>query len=97
MHFSLEKLINYKGNRYLLAKACIGYAKKVRFLEPDEYQKLERKDALVSLKHVLDEDVKYLLHESELFAEEDDDLFAAEDKPSVGLDQEGAINKRQPS
>ena len=72
MHFSLEKLVNFEGNRYELAKACMEYAKKVRFLEPDEYQKVGKKDTLVALKHILNEEVRYHRDEKEVLLEEED-------------------------
>ena len=59
MFFSLQKLLDYKGNRYALAKASMIYARKVRYLHKDEYKLAGEKDALVSLKHVLNEDVKF--------------------------------------
>ncbi len=74
MYFSLEKLINFDGNRYELAKACMAYAKKVRMLETDEYHSVGEKDALVALKAMLDEKIKYTMDQVELedFDELDD-------------------------
>jgi DNA-directed RNA polymerase subunit K/omega len=66
LHFSLEKLINFKGNRYELARASMEYAKKVRYLETDEYNRIGKKDALVALRAVLDDEIKYTLDEPEL-------------------------------
>lgn len=71
MYFSLEKLIDFKGNRYELARACMEYAKKVRMLETNEYNDVGEKDALVALKALLDGDIKYTKEESAL---EDDDF-----------------------
>lgn len=63
MYFSLEKLLNFKGNRYELARACMEYAKKVRYLESDEYHTVGEKDALVALKAVLDSKIRYTLEQ----------------------------------
>ncbi len=61
MYFPLDKLLNFKGNRYELARACMEYAKKVRYLAPDEYHRVGEKDALVAMKAVLDGDIRYTL------------------------------------
>ena len=61
MYFSLEKLVDYKGNRYELARACMEYAKKVRILEIDEYHEVNGKDALVAIKALLDGKIKYTM------------------------------------
>ena len=74
MYFSLKSLINFEGNRYELAKACMQYARKVRMLETDEYQAISEKDALVALKAILEGKIKYTMEEKELddFDEFDD-------------------------
>ncbi|HMB00092.1 MAG TPA: hypothetical protein VKS21_03810 [Spirochaetota bacterium] len=78
MYFSLKKLINYNGNRFELAKACMDYAHKVRYLQSDEYKEVGEKDALVALKAILDNDIKYTRDETEI----EDDFEDMEDKPS---------------
>ena len=74
MYFSLEKLVDYKGNRYELARACMEYAKKVRMLEIDEYHEVNGKDALVAIKALLDDKIKYTMDvmEDEDYDEIDD-------------------------
>ncbi len=67
----LEKLIDFKGNRYTLAKACSEYAKKARGLYPDEYESINNKDSVLALSHVLDHKISYSLEKSKF---EDDDL-----------------------
>ena len=64
LYFSLEKLINFDGNRYELARACMEYAKKVRMLETDEYHEVGEKDALVALKALLNGKIKYTMDET---------------------------------
>lgn len=79
MYFSLEKLLNYPGNRYALARAAMEYAKKVRILQTDEYVKSGEKDAVVAIDAVLNGDVKYKLNEpGERFTDEMDTLMNME-------------------
>lgn len=85
MHFSLEKLINYNGNRYELARATMEYAKKVRYLETEDYHKVSEKDALVALKAVLDGNIKFV-NDSNFQSDFDEDEFDDE--------TEGASNAR---
>jgi DNA-directed RNA polymerase subunit K/omega len=74
LYFSLKKLIDFKGNRYELARAAMEYAKKVRYLETDEYHKVGEKDALVALRAVLEGDIKYTLDEQDIVDDMDDEL-----------------------
>ena len=88
MHFSLKDLIDYRDNRYELATACIEYARKVRFLAGDEYRQVERKDALVSLKHILAEDISYGMSDDPI-EEVEEDIFAPrtlEEKAQQAMD-----------
>ena len=71
MYFSIEKLVDYTGNRYELAVACMQYARKVRMLETDEYHAVGEKDALVAIKALLDGKIKYTMDETDT---EDDDF-----------------------
>ena len=73
MHFSLEQLLNFKENKYELARACMEYAKKVRYLQPDEYHMTGEKDALVALRSVLDKQIHYTF---EVVNRDEIDLFA---------------------
>ena len=66
MYFPLKALINFKGNRYELAKACMEYAKKVRMLETNEYHAVGEKDALVALKALLEKKIKYTMDETDI-------------------------------
>lgn len=61
--FSLQKLLDFQGNRYELARAAMEYAKKVRYLQPDEYHATGEKDALVALRSVLDGKINYTLEQ----------------------------------
>ena len=67
----LKKLVDFKGNRYVLTKACNEYAKKVRYLSPDDYEKVKSKDSLLALSHMLEEEVSYTLEKPQF---EEDDL-----------------------
>lgn len=86
MYFSLEKLINYKGNRYELSKACMEYAKKVRYLESDEYHRVAEKDALVSLKAILDGKIQYT-REEVLLPDLEPDMPERESKMETEYDE----------
>lgn len=77
LFFSLEKLLDYKGNRYELARACMEYAKRVRYIAPDEYKKIGEKEALVALKHLLDKDIKYTSDPFEIEIYEDEASIVA--------------------
>jgi DNA-directed RNA polymerase subunit K/omega len=61
MHFSLKRLLDFQGNRYELARACMEYAKKVRYLQPEDYHSTGEKDALVAMRSVLDGNIHYTL------------------------------------
>ena len=69
--FYLKKLIDFRGNRYVLTKACNEYAKKVRNLFPDDYEKIKNKDSILALSHMLKDDISYTLEKPEF---EEDDL-----------------------
>lgn len=71
-YFSLEKLLDYQGNRYELARACMEYARRVRYLVPNEYQKMGEKEALVSLHHLLEGGIKYTSDRFEIEIYEDE-------------------------
>lgn len=75
MHFSLKELLDYEGNRYELARASMEYAKKVRYLETDEYHQVNEKDALVALKALLSGSIKYTLEEGDVEEVEDFEDF----------------------
>jgi len=89
VYFDLKKLIDYKGNRYELARAGMEYAKKVRYLETDEYHKVNEKDALVSLKAVLDEKIHFTMSDAdtERFEEEDEVFVEREGSYTADPDQ----------
>ena len=95
MHFSLEKLINYDKNRYELARACVEYAKKVRFLGLDEYQEVENKDALVALRHILDNKIHYHLKRSDEEMEESISKLSFEELEAF-LDKTDSIEHIKP-
>ncbi len=80
----LKKLINFKGNRFALTKACSEYAKKVRYLHPDDYEKIKNRDSVLSLDHVLNNEISYTLEKSEYDDELDRDslFFSSEEKES---------------
>ena len=71
-YFSLEKLLNYEGNRYELARACMEYARRVRYLVPNEYQRMGEKEALVALHHLLEGGIKYTSDRFEIEIYEDE-------------------------
>ncbi len=66
MYFSMEKLLNYQGNRYELAYVCIEYSKKLRYLSPAEYEAVGEKEALVAIDHLLEKKVHYTTDQEEI-------------------------------
>ena len=85
LYFSLKKLVNFSGNRYELARACMEYAKKVRMLETDEYHQVGEKDALVALKALLDGKIKYTMDETDVEEIDDMDELMQSPSPQMGL------------
>lgn len=82
MVFSYKKLLNYSENRYALAKACMEYSKKVRYLHADDCKKANDKDALVAIDHLLEGKVNFNLNRSEIELElSEDSLLLAQQTP----------------
>jgi DNA-directed RNA polymerase subunit K/omega len=59
------EIINYSGNRYLLTKAIMKRARQINFIGDEELESYNGKIASLSLKQILNEEVKYTLMEEE--------------------------------
>ena len=59
--------INYTGNRYLLCKAVMKRARQINFIGDDELEEYSGKITSLSLKQILEGDVKYLLQKEEKY------------------------------
>lgn len=93
MYFSYKKLLDYKENRYALAKACMEYAKKVRYLNSDEYTKSGDKDSLVAIDYLLEGKIQYTLNRSEIELDLSEDSIILTSQPKEeNQDTEDSIN-----
>ncbi len=82
----LEKILNYKGNRYELARACMEYVRCVRYLNKDDEQTHQRKEALIAIEHILDKNISYTADKFQIEIYQDEIKFmrnaqATDDKP----------------
>lgn len=59
------ELINVTGNRYLLSKAIMKRARQINFMGDEELQRFNGKIVSLSLKQLLDENIKYYIPEEE--------------------------------
>ncbi|BBM88808.1 hypothetical protein COTS27_00493 [Spirochaetota bacterium] len=71
----LEQLLNYKGNRYKIARACMEYVKCIRYLNKEEANSDQAKEVLVALKHILDNDIKHTSDKFEIELHQDEIEF----------------------
>jgi DNA-directed RNA polymerase subunit K/omega len=58
--FPTYDVIDYDGNRYLLAKAVMKRARQINFVGDDELDEFKNKIVSLSMKQILDGDIKYL-------------------------------------
>lgn len=94
MYFSYKKLLDYPDNRYALAKACMEYAKKVRYLHAEEYHEAADKDTLVAIDHLLEGKVNYTMDQSEIEIDlsEDSILLTNQPEPEQPEENENSFN-----
>ena len=59
------EIINYSGNRYLLTRAIMKRAREINFIGDEELEKCNGKIASLSLKQILNNEIKYTLVEDE--------------------------------
>ena len=89
MYFPLDKLLNYTGNRYQLARACMEYARRARYIDPEEYEKMGEKEALIALKHLLEGDVQFTADKFEVEIYEDEaEVIVSQMEEKRRLEQE---------
>ena len=58
------EIIDFTGNRYLLAKAVMIRARQINFMGDDELEKFNGKIASLALKQVLYNEIKYHIPET---------------------------------
>ena len=58
--FPTYDVIDYDGNRYLLAKAVMKRARQINFVGDDELDEFDSKIVSLAMKQILDGDIKYL-------------------------------------
>ncbi len=56
------KIIDYTGNRYLLARSVMIRARQINFLGDDKIEEYGGKIVSLSLQEVLDDEIKYKLN-----------------------------------
>jgi DNA-directed RNA polymerase omega subunit len=58
-------VIDYTGNRYMLAKAAMKRARQINFVGDESLESFRGKIVSLALKQVLDNEVKYMLSKEE--------------------------------
>ena len=58
--FPIYKVIDYDGNRYLLAKAVMKRARQINFLGDEKLEEFDNKIVSLSTNQILDGEIKYL-------------------------------------
>jgi DNA-directed RNA polymerase subunit K/omega len=58
--FPTYNVIDYDGNRYMLAKAVMKRARQVNFVGDEELDEFNNKIVSLAMKQILDGDIKYL-------------------------------------
>ena len=56
----IYSVIDYNENRYLLCKAIMKRARQINFLEDENLEEYQGKTVSLSLKQVIDEEIKFL-------------------------------------
>jgi DNA-directed RNA polymerase subunit K/omega len=59
------EIINYSGNRYLLTKAIMKRAREINFVGDEDLENYNGKIASLSLRQILNNEIKYTLMEDE--------------------------------
>lgn len=65
------EIVDFTGNRYLLAKAVMIRARQINFMGDEELEKFNGKIASLALKQVLYNEIKYYIPESEAKSREE--------------------------
>ncbi len=59
------EIINYSGNRYLLTRAIMKRAREINFVGDEDLENYNGKIASLSLRQILNNEIKYTLMEDE--------------------------------
>ena len=70
MLIPVYNVIDFTGNRYLLAKAAMKRARQVNFVGDESLESYRGKIVSLALKQVLDREVKYMISREETPAEQ---------------------------
>jgi DNA-directed RNA polymerase subunit K/omega len=62
---TIYEVIDYTGNRYLIAKAAMKRARQINFIGDEGLQKFNGKIVTLALKQVMDEEIKFMLSREE--------------------------------
>lgn len=57
----IYKIIDFNGNRYLISRAVMKRARQINFIGDEELETFDGKIASLSLKQILNNEVKYIL------------------------------------
>jgi DNA-directed RNA polymerase subunit K/omega len=57
----IYKIIDFNGNRYLISRAVMKRARQINFIGDEELETFDGKIASLSLKQILNDEVKYIL------------------------------------
>ena len=60
------EIINYSGNRYLLTRAIMKRAREINFVGDEDLGNYNGKIASLSLRQILNKEIKYTLMEDEI-------------------------------
>ena len=60
------EIINYSGNRYLLTRAIMKRAREINFVGDKDLENYNGKIASLSLRQILNAEIKYTLMEDEI-------------------------------
>ena len=60
------EIINYSGNRYLLTRAIMKRAREINFVGDEDLENYNGKIASLSLRQILNKEIKYTLMEDEI-------------------------------
>lgn len=62
----IHKIVDYKGNRYLLSRGLMKRARQINFIGDEELTEFNGKIVSLSLKQVLEDNIKFYLAEEEI-------------------------------
>jgi DNA-directed RNA polymerase subunit K/omega len=57
----IYKIIDFNGTRYLISRAVMKRARQINFIGDEELETFDGKIASLSLKQILNDEVKYIL------------------------------------